>query len=92
MNIEEIDRIMLSDLASIKSLILSLVAKVEHLENENKELKRQLGQNSQNSSWPPSSDLKREPKNHRKSGGKKGGPVGHKGNTLSCITVSGSLL
>ncbi|OPH56853.1 hypothetical protein BC351_25885, partial [Paenibacillus ferrarius] len=85
MNIEEIDRIMLSDLASIKSLILSLVAKVEHLENENKELKRQLGQNSQNSNWPPSSDLKREPKNHRKSGGKKGGPVGHKGHTLSCI-------
>ena len=42
MNIEEIDRIMLSDLASIKSLILSLVAKVEHLENENRSLSGNL--------------------------------------------------
>lgn len=59
-----------------------LETKNKELETKNKELERRLGQNSQNSNWPPSRDVKRPPANHRKKGGKKGGPVGHPGHTL----------
>src|SRR5690606_14669043 len=49
------------------------------------ELERQLGQNSNNSSKPPSSDGFRKPTNLRTPGGKKGAPKGHKGNTLQFV-------
>jgi transposase len=52
-------------------------------------LKRQLGQNSQNSSKPPSSDspfIKPAPKSlRRKSGRKPGGQPGHPGSTLALV-------
>jgi transposase len=55
---------------------------IEKLEKRINELERQLGQNSNNSSKPPSSDGLRKPTNLRQSGGKKGAPKGHNGHTL----------
>jgi transposase len=52
------------------------------LEKRVQELERQLGQNSNNSSKPPSSDGFRKPTNLRTPGGKKGAPKGHDGHTL----------
>src|SRR4051812_1582985 len=62
---------------------------VEILRAEVAELKRQLGQNSRNSSRPPSSDspfAKPAPKSLRgKSGRKPGGQQGHPGSTLAQV-------
>ncbi|WP_370639171.1 DUF6444 domain-containing protein, partial [Cohnella sp. REN36] len=66
----------------IYALIKALLHRIDVLERENKELRRQLGQNSNTSSKPPSSDGYRKPTNLRTPGGKKGAPKGHKGNTL----------
>ena len=44
------------DIESLQKLVLELLERVEKLEAENAELKRQLGMNSQNSHKPPSSD------------------------------------
>lgn len=89
---EEIKEISHSDPETIAASITALVKKMEELEARiheleaiNKELERQRGQNSQNSSLPPSRDMFRKPANHRKSGGKMGGPKGHKGHTLSLV-------
>lgn len=56
--------------------------RIKQLETRVKDLERQLGQNSKNSSKPPSSDGLRKPTSLRKSGGKKGAPLGHEGHTL----------
>ena len=60
---------------------------IESLQEEIKELKRQLGQNSNNSSKPTSSDgYKKSPKKRslrKTSGLKAGGQKGHKGAHLS---------
>ncbi|WP_189021127.1 DUF6444 domain-containing protein, partial [Paenibacillus marchantiophytorum] len=67
----------------IAAFITSLLTHIEQLNQRIQELERQLGQNSQNSSKPPSSDgFRKPPKNSRQSGGKKGAPLGHKGHTL----------
>ena len=62
---------------------------IERLTTEVAELRRQLGQNSQNSSKPPSSDspfAKPAPKSlRRKSGRKPGGQPGHPGSTLALV-------
>lgn len=55
---------------------------IKKLEERVDELERQLGQNSNNSSKPPSSDGLRKPTNLRTPGGKKGAPKGHNGTTL----------
>lgn len=55
---------------------------IVRLEDRVKDLERQLGQNSQNSSKPPSSDGFRKKNNSRQPGGKKGAPKAHKGHTL----------
>lgn len=55
---------------------------IQKLEKRVQELERQLGQNSQNSSKPPSSDGLRKRTNLRQPGGKKGAPKGHDGHTL----------
>ncbi|OAS25703.1 IS66 family transposase [Paenibacillus oryzisoli] len=68
-----------------KQLQATIEKQAQHiakLENRIVELERQLGQNSQNSSKPPSSDGFRKPTNLRTPGGKKGAPHGHKGSTL----------
>jgi transposase len=68
--------------AELRSLIEALRAEVA-------ELRRQLGQHSQNSSKPPSSDspfAKPAPKSlRRRSGRKPGGQPGHPGSTLSMV-------
>ncbi|QJD81870.1 DUF6444 domain-containing protein [Cohnella herbarum] len=59
---------------------------IEKLEKRVNDLERQLGQNSNNSSKPPSSDGLRKQNNSRQSGGKKGAPTGHDGHTLRFST------
>jgi transposase len=63
--------------------------RIEQLEAEVADLKRRLGQDSQNSSRPPSSDspfVKPAPKSlRRKSGRKPGGQPGHPGSTLALV-------
>jgi transposase len=70
-------------------LVEQLQATVETLQAEVAELKRQLGQNSTNSSKPPSSDspfVKPAPKSlRRKSGKNPGGQPGHPGATLALV-------
>lgn len=78
------------DIASLKKLVLTLLAKVEAqaeriaaLEAENGSLRQQLNQNSRNSSLPPSKDRYRIKPALPKSGpSKKGGQPGHEGKTL----------
>ncbi len=62
-----------------------LSMKVSSLEQENKELRRQLNQNSNNSHLPPSRDkhdIKIKSAFSRKKSGKNGGQPGHPGTTL----------
>lgn len=59
--------------------------RIVELEQRVQELERQLGQNSNNSSKPPSSDGFRKTNNLRQSGGKKGAPKGHRGQTLLAV-------
>lgn len=68
--------------AQLTKRITEQAARIEELEDQVANLKRQLDQNSQNSHKPPSSDSFRKPTNLRKSGGKKGAPRGHPGHTL----------
>jgi len=73
----------------LRALVGELMSRLEALEAENAELRRQLGLNSQNSSKPPSSDSpfdKPAPKSLRgKSGRKPGGQPGHPGSTLALV-------
>ena len=64
----------------------SLTTTIIELQETIKELRRQLDQNSQNSSKPPSSDgyHKPSPKSQRtKTGRKPGGQKGHQGNNMT---------
>jgi transposase len=75
--------------AQLRAMMSELRVMVEELRAENAELKRQLGQDSRNSSKPPSSDspfAKPAPKSlRRKSGRKPGGQPGHSGSTLALV-------
>ncbi|WP_158453641.1 IS66 family transposase [Paenibacillus beijingensis] len=66
----------------LTQLVEKQAKRIEQLEKRVHELERQLGQNSKNSSKPPSSDGLRKPVNLRQSGGKKGALKGHDGHTL----------
>jgi transposase len=66
----------------LRALVEQQSAEIRELKDRVKTLEKQLNQNSRNSSKPPSSDGFRKPTNLRQSGGKKGGPKGHKGHTL----------
>jgi transposase len=70
-------------------MVSELRVMVEVLQAEVADLKRQVGQNSRNSSKPPSSDspfTKPAPKSlRRKSGRKPGGQPGHPGSTLALV-------
>jgi len=73
-------------LAALESAVAERDALIEVLRAENAELRRQLGQDSRNSSRPPSTDSpfdKPAPKSlRRRSGRKPGGQPGHPGTTL----------
>ena len=75
--------------AELRELVKALIARQDALEQENAELRRQLGLNSRNSSKPPASDspfVKPAPKSlRRKSGRKPGGQPGHPGSTLALV-------
>jgi transposase len=68
--------------ASVQEYIQALQVQVQQLEGQVKELKARLGQNSQNSSRPPSADSPRQKgpkKDKTPSGRKRGGQPGHPG-------------
>ena len=73
----------------LAALVAVQAERIAELEAEIAELRRQLGQNSRNSSKPPSSDspfTKPAPKSlRRKSGRKPGGQPGHPGSTLTLV-------
>ena len=73
--------------AEVEELIASLKRRIAALEAEVADLRRRLGQDSSNSSKPPSSDgLKKKPRHPRslrgRSGKASGGQTGHEGGTL----------
>lgn len=74
------------EIADFISMLLAHIDQLEktidQLNGRVKELERQTGSTSRNSSKPPSSDGFRKPTSLRQPGGKKGAPKGHKGNTL----------
>jgi hypothetical protein len=74
----------------LAALVVAQVEQIARLQAEVVELRRQLGQNSRNSSKPPSSDspfAKPVPRSLRgKSGRKPGGQQGHPGSTLAQIS------
>jgi transposase len=79
---------LLERLAARDAVIAEQARIIEELRAEVAELKRRLGQNSSNSSLPPSSDglVKPAPKSLRgRSGKKSGGQAGHPGRTLSQV-------
>lgn len=73
----------------LAALAIQQAEQIEQLKAEIAELRRQLDQNSRNSSKPPSSDspfTKPAPKSlRRKSGRKPGGQPGHPGSTLALV-------
>jgi transposase len=73
----------------LRAVVERLTARLDTLEAENAELKRRLGQDSRNSSKPPSSDspfVKPAPRSlRRRSGRKPGGQPGHPGSTLEQV-------
>ena len=76
--------------AALHEMVAELRAVVGGLQAEVAELRRQLGQNSRNSSKPPSSDSpfgKPALRSlRRKSGRKPGGQPGHPGSTLALVS------
>jgi transposase/uncharacterized coiled-coil protein SlyX len=78
--------------AQLTQRIAKQAARIEELEDQVANLKRQLGQHSQNSHKPPSSDSFRKPTNLRKPGGKKGAPKGHPGHTLHQVDQPDSIV
>jgi transposase len=75
--------------AELRAQNVELRAMMAAVRDEVAELKRQMGQNSRNSSKPPSSDspfTKPAPKSlRRRSGRKPGGQPGHPGSTLALV-------
>ena len=74
------------EIADFISMLLAHIDQLEktinQLNGRVKELERQTGSTSRNSSKPPSSDGFRKPTSLRQPGGKKGAPKGHQGHTL----------
>lgn len=85
------DHVWVSDselIAELRAQLVERDAIIDLLRAEIAELKRQLGQNSSNSSRPPSADglTKPAPKSLRRRSGKRpGGQAGHEGRTLSQV-------
>jgi transposase len=80
----------------LAALVARQAEQIARLEAEVAELRRQLGQNSQNSSRPPSSDspfVKPAPKSLRRANGRRpGGQQGHPGSTLARVADPDSVV
>jgi len=80
----------------LAALVVVQAEQIAQLRAEVVELRRQLGQNSRNSSKPPSSDspfVKPAPRSLRgKSGRKPGGQKGHSGSTLAQVSDPDEML
>ncbi len=75
--------------ASVRELVLSLIERVEKLEEKVRDLEEEKNRNSKNSSNPPSSDgpsvlLKQKKKKGKR---KKGGQPGHAGKTRKLVPI-----
>ena len=73
---------------ALRTVVEALTARSDALQAENAELKRWLGQDSRNSSKPPSSDspfVKPAPRLVRRDGREPGGQPGHPGSTLEQV-------
>ncbi|MFC3804402.1 IS66 family transposase, partial [Cohnella sp. GCM10012308] len=84
--LREQNRVLTEQNQQLQAIVTSQAEQIVKLEKRVHELERQLGQNSNNSSKPPSSDGFRKKNNLRQSGGKKGAPEGHSGQTLRFST------
>ena len=77
-------------LVALTKTVNVLVIKVDELTSKVEDLEGRLSKNSSNSSKPPSSDGYRKPSPkslRKKSGRKSGGQKGHKGSTLSKVSI-----
>jgi transposase len=77
------------EVADLRAMVRALVGEVERLRAENTELRARLGQNSSNSSKPPSTDspADRDARPGKSpSGRKRGGQPGHKGSRRELLT------
>lgn len=78
--------VLLQQNRQLTELVHLQAQQINRLQQRVYELERQLGQNSNNSSKPPSSDgFRKPPSSSRGSRGKKGAPPGHPGHTLRMI-------
>jgi len=76
---------------SLERQVETLLATIEALKAENAELRRRLGQNSSNSSKPPSSDSPADRKKRpapAQSGRRRGGQPGHKGSKRELLPAN----
>jgi transposase len=75
--------VLIAQIDELKLCLDQATKEIEALKAENSELRARLSSNSRNSSKPPSSDgYTKKPALPKKLKGKKGGQIGHKGNTL----------
>ena len=88
MNREDILAVCNAGPEAVIALILKLQEEILELKERIKALEDRLGQNSSNSSKPPSSDWSKKQRSLRtKSGKSPGGQKGHKGHNLKMVTV-----
>jgi transposase len=85
------------EIATLRTLIVSLEAEVQLLRAENADLKARLAQNSTNSHQPPASDgpakkVLIKPALPKIEGRKKGGQPGHPGRTLSMVETPDAII
>ena len=81
---------LIKEISDLKALVNRLLLRIEELEAENADLRRQLSQNSSNSHKPPSSEgYAKKPLIKaalpKSSGKKPGGQHGHTGKTLQFV-------
>ena len=66
---------------TVVEIVMELSKQVDVLSKRVEELEKQMGMNSKNSHKPPTSDGMRKTKSQRQKGGKRGRPIGHRGET-----------